>query len=67
NEPYSHEGELADLYDVPGSAVEDWQILHSDGRVSGSYSTIASFRYLERTGVRLNRTMRNQKARLIDA
>ncbi|GMV90722.1 MAG: hypothetical protein AMXMBFR82_05000 [Candidatus Hydrogenedentota bacterium] len=67
NEPYSHEGELADLYDVPESAVEDWQILHSDGRVSGSYSTIASFRYLERTGVRLNRTMRKQKTRLIDA
>jgi uncharacterized protein YegJ (DUF2314 family) len=67
NEPYTHEGELADEYSVPDSALEDWQILHSDGRVSGAFSMIASFRYLERKGVRLNRLMRKQKAQLIDA
>jgi uncharacterized protein YegJ (DUF2314 family) len=66
NEPYTHEGELADEYSVPDSALEDWQILHADGRVSGAFSMIASFRYLERKGVRLNRVMRKQRAHLID-
>jgi hypothetical protein len=67
NQPYTHEGELADQCSVPDSAVEDWQILHSDGRVNGAFSMIASFHYLERKGVRLNRVMRKQKAQLIDA
>ena len=67
NQPQTQEGEFEVQQDVPEDAVEDWQILHPDGRISGAYSTIASFQYLERTGVRLNRTMRKQKARFIDA
>jgi len=43
NEPYTHEGELAERYEVPESIVEDWQIHYPDGRISGAYSTIASF------------------------
>ncbi len=52
---------------VMESEVEDWQILYSDGCISGAFSTIASYRYLENRGVRLSRTMRKQKAKLLDA
>jgi len=67
NEPYAQDGEFDIECDVSESKVEDWQILHPDGSMNGAFSTIASFRYIERKGIRLNRTMRRQKARLLDA
>lgn len=60
-------GDFAIEREVMESEVEDWQILNSDGCISGAFSTIASYRYLENRGVRLSRMMRKQKAKLLDA
>jgi uncharacterized protein YegJ (DUF2314 family) len=53
--------------DVPASEVEDWQIMTPDGHIRGAYSLRALFEHLERKGVHLNRTMRQQRAQLLDA
>ena len=63
----TQDGEFGKRRDVPESAVEDWRIMQVDGRIKGAYSYIAAFRYVERKGTRLNRTMRRQKAQLVDA
>jgi hypothetical protein len=52
---------------VPKNAVEDWRIMLPDDRIKGAYSYIGALQYLERTGTRLNRTMRKQRLRLVDA
>ena len=53
--------------DVALSEVEDWQIMAPDGAITGGYSMIGAFRYLDRKGVPMNRTMRRQRAQLVDA
>ena len=67
NTPYTQEGQIGTRRDVPESDVEDWQIMFPDGRIRGAFSTVAAFRYLDRTGVRMNSTLRKQRAQLIDA
>lgn len=67
NAPYTQEGEIEPRRDVNEAEVEDWQIMLPDGRSRGAYSLAAAFRYLDRIGVRSNRTMRKQRAQLIDA
>lgn len=67
DEPYTHKGEFEMRRQISESDIEDWQVLRPDGKVSGAFSMIASFRYLESKGVRFNRLMRKQKAQLIDA
>lgn len=52
--------------DVSEDDVEDWQIMLPDGTIKGAFSVIGVFRYLERKGRRLNRTMRKQKQALLD-
>jgi len=52
---------------VPESEVIDWQIIRADGLIKGAYSIIAAFEQFEARGKRLNRTMKKQKAMLLDA
>lgn len=52
---------------VSETDVEDWQIMLPGGKIRGAYSISGAFKYLENRGARLNRTMRKQKAQLIDA
>ena len=67
NDPYDQEGEYETRRDVPESEIEDWQIMLPDGSLKGAYSLIGAFRYLENQGKPLTKTMRKQKALLIDA
>ena len=53
--------------DVPLDKIEDWHIALFDGKMKGAYSQIALFKHRENSGKKLNRTMRKQKAQLIDA
>lgn len=53
--------------DVPESEMEDWQIMRSDGRIEGGYSLRALFEHVDRNGIHLNRTMRRQRAQIMDA
>jgi len=53
--------------DVLKSDVEDWQIMHPDGRIKGAHSLIALFRYHQNLGIKLSPKMKKQKAQLIDA
>jgi uncharacterized protein YegJ (DUF2314 family) len=52
--------------DIAKDQVEDWQILQSDGRIKGAFSTIALFRNRENTGKPLTPKMRKQKALFLD-
>ena len=52
---------------APESEVEDWQIMLPDGSLKGAYSLIGAFQYLENKGKSLTKTMRKQKALLVDA
>ena len=67
NEPYSQKGEYEQRVDVPEKDVEDWQIMYPDGKIKGGYSYIGALEYLERKGIRFNRTLTDQKNQLIDA
>lgn len=52
---------------VPATEVEDWRVVTPEGRIEGYFSLRALFDYAQRTGVRFNRTMRNQRSRLVGA
>lgn len=67
NDPFAKQKEFQGRTDVREGFVEDWLVMESDGRIKGGYTYIGSFQYLERQGVRLNRTMRKQKSLFVDA
>jgi uncharacterized protein YegJ (DUF2314 family) len=52
--------------DVPIEEIEDWQIMQSNGRIKGAYSTIALFRDRKNNDKPLTPKMRKQRALLID-
>ncbi len=41
--------------------------MRPDGRIEGAYSLRALFEHVERNGLPLNRTMRRQRAQLLEA
>ncbi|HEY5894802.1 MAG TPA: DUF2314 domain-containing protein [Chthoniobacterales bacterium] len=67
NAPFDDQQPADGRRDVPMTDVEDWQILHPDGRIKGAHSLIALFRYHENRGKKLSPKMKKQKAQLIDA
>ena len=67
NTPYDAKQSSEGRRDVPKADVEDWQIMHPDGRIKGAHSLIALFRYHENRGVKLTPKMMKQKAQLVDA
>lgn len=67
NQPYDDELDVSGRRDVLVEEAVDWQIMYPDGSIRGAYSLIALFAYVERQGKRLSRTMRKQKAQLLDA
>jgi uncharacterized protein YegJ (DUF2314 family) len=67
NKPHTQKGKLDERRDVAEAEVEDWQIMTRDGRIRGGYSLRALFAYAERRRIRLNRTMRKQRAQFLGA
>jgi len=67
NVPYTQKGRFETRRDVAEKDVEDWQIMLPNGRIKGAYSFVGAFRYLQSKRQRLNRTLRKQRAQLIDA
>jgi uncharacterized protein YegJ (DUF2314 family) len=67
NTPYTQKGAVENRRDVAETEVEDWQIMTRDGRIRGGYSLRALFDHVEANGIRLNRTMRKQRAQFVDA
>jgi uncharacterized protein YegJ (DUF2314 family) len=67
NEPFDENQDSKGRRNVPIKDVEDWQIMHPDGRISGAHSLMALFRYHENKGLKLSPLMRKQKAQLVDA
>jgi uncharacterized protein YegJ (DUF2314 family) len=65
NTPYTQTGPLESRRDVPEADVEDWQIMTPEGRIRGAYSLRAAFEQAQSSGVRFNRTMRQQQAQLL--
>jgi uncharacterized protein YegJ (DUF2314 family) len=66
NAPIDPEEKAQGRRDIPQDEVEDWQIMQSDGRIKGAYSTIALFRNRQSQGKWLSPKMRKQKALLVD-
>lgn len=65
NVPFDPDASAQGRRDVPREEVEDWQIMHPDGRIRGAYSLRALFDHFEAKG-RLTRRMRAQRSQLID-
>lgn len=66
NQPKDHRVNVQVRRNVDAGDVEDWQILESDGRLRGAYSTIALFKLRERERKPLTPKMRKQRATLMD-
>jgi hypothetical protein len=47
--------------------ILDWVIAYPDGTRKGGYPTIAAFEYFERSGGKLTKRMREERAELLDA
>jgi len=67
NQPIDHTESQLGRRDVLREDVEDWPIMHPDGKIKGAFSTVALFRYRENHGQKLSPKMRKQKEQLIDA
>jgi uncharacterized protein YegJ (DUF2314 family) len=67
NTPFTQTAAIDQRRDVAEADVEDWQIMTPEGRIKGGYSLRALFEHVERKGIRLNRTMRKQRALFLDA
>jgi uncharacterized protein YegJ (DUF2314 family) len=67
NTPYTQTAAIENRRDIREGDVEDWQILLPNGSIQGGYSLRALFDHVERKGIRLNKTMRKQRAQFLDA
>jgi uncharacterized protein YegJ (DUF2314 family) len=67
NAPVTQKEALESRRDVPEAEVEDWQIMTPDGRIKGGFSLRALFEHVDRNGIHLNRTMRQQRSQFVDA
>lgn len=67
NVPHTQKAPIDQRRNVPEDQVEDWQIFHADGKVEGSWLTVALFQSIEAKGEAFTGKMRKQRALLMQA